>query len=267
MDAPPESETAAAPEPPAAIDPRPRAAADPDARGAAALHAPVIGPAIRTWLRHAVPLTLLSAIALSPLIALALRIPAPADPAGAKSALALGWTLLGVAWLGQLLLVGGASAMIDSPGSQLRALAAGLLQLGRAIVPCLVAAAAIAIAGLALVVPGVVVLVLLSLTAASRERGVPAPLLDSIAAARRQLPAVALAVAALLAIDAAIGLVAHRALIAALPARPAPAQLAATRAFARAIVVALVVVSPLPATVLAVLRARDPSPGPAERAP
>lgn len=263
MDATPDSQTATGPEAPAASDPQTSAAAGPEAprRDDADLHAAIVGPAVRTWLRYLVPLTLLSAIALSPLVALALATPVPADLAGVKPVLRLGWTLLGIGGLGQLVLVGGASAMIGAPRSQLRAVGGGFLQLVRAVVPCLVAAATIAIGSLALVVPGPVLLVLLALTGASRERGLPAPLLDSIASARRQLPAVALAVAALLAIDAAIGLTAYRAFVAPLPPKPTPAQLAAIRDFVRAIVLALVIVSPLPATVLGTLRARvDPWP-------
>jgi hypothetical protein len=218
--------------------------------------APVVGPAFRTWLRYLVPLTLLSAIALSPVIALALAAPVPADLAGVRPVLRLGWILLAAGGLGQLVLVGGASAMTGAPRPQLGALGAGLVQLVRAVLPCAVAAAAIAIGSLALVVPGALLLVLLALTGASRERGLPAPLVDSIAAARRQLPAVALAVAALIAIDAAIGLAAFRACVPPIPARPTPAQLAGARAFVRAVVLALVIASPLPATVLATLRAR-----------
>ena len=222
----------------------------------------MVWPAILIWLRHLVPLTLLSAIALSPLIAIALATRAPADLAGAKSVLRVGWTLLAAAWFPQLLLVGGASAMIDrapatgGPRSQLRAFGAGVAQMVRALVPCLVAAAAVLIGCLALVVPGPMLLVLLALTAASRERGLPAPLLDSIAAVRRQLPAVVLALAALFVLDAAIGLIAHRAFAARLPPKPTPAQLAAVRDFVRVIAAALVILSPLPATVLATIRAR-----------
>ncbi|HMG56601.1 MAG TPA: hypothetical protein VK601_24040 [Kofleriaceae bacterium] len=235
------------------MDPTPEPIPEPTPRTA------IIGPAVRTWLGHAAPLTALSAIALSPLVAVALRTRAPVDAAGARSAIGLGWTLLAVAWLGQLVLVGAAAAVMRAQGSGLGALAAfgaGAAQLARAALPCLVAALAVAIGGLALAVPAPVLLVLLALTGASRERGLPAPLLDSIAAARRQLPAVALAVAALLAIDAAIGAVAHRALIAPLARQPTPAQLAAARDFVRAIAIALVAISPLPACVLARLRAR-----------
>ena len=216
----------------------------------------IVGPAIRIWLRHLVPLTLLSALALSPLIALAMRARAPANAAEAKAVLSLGWTLLALAWLPQLVLVGGAAAMMGERRSQLRALGRGFLQIVRAVVPCLVAAAAVAIGSLALVVPGPVLLVLLSLTGASRERGLPAPLADSVAAVRRQWVAVAIAVAALLALDAAIGFVAHRVFVASLPAKPTTPQLAAMRDFVRAIAVALIVLSPLPACLLARLRAR-----------
>jgi hypothetical protein len=229
--------------------------ADPDPTGAGSLRG-VVGHAIRTWLGYIVPLTLLSAIALSPLVVLALGVRAPADPAAAQPVVRLGWTLLATAWLGQFILVGGTAPMLSEPPSQLRAFTRGFVQLIRAVVPCLVAALAVAIGSLALVVPGLVLLVLLSLTGASHESGLPAPLLDSLAAARRQLPAVVLAVIALFALDAAIGLVAHRVFLAPLPAKPTPIQLAAVRSFVRTIALALVVLSPVPATVLAMLRAR-----------
>jgi hypothetical protein len=237
----------------------------PQGGGAGQVQGAVVGPAVRTWLGHAVPLTLLSAIALAPLIAIAVGVHAPADAAGAKPVIQLGWILLGVAWLGQFMLVGAASAMIGAPRSQLRAFGGGFVQLVRAVVPCLVAGAAIAVGSLAMVVPGAVLLALLALTGASRERGLPAPLLDSLAAARRQPLAVALAVAALFAIDAAIGAVAYRVFLAPLPAKATPVQLAAVRGFVRAIALALVVLSPLPATVLATIHARGARPRQRER--
>lgn len=216
--------------------------------------APVIAPAIRTWLRYLVPLTVLSAIALCPAIAIAWRLRTPADPAGAQTALAVGWAMTAAAWPAQLVLVAGASAMTAGRPSQLRALGQGLARLAGAIVPCLAAVAAIAIGSLALVVPGLVLLVILALTGASRQPGVRAALVDSIAAVRAQLPAVALAVAATLAIDAAIGAVAYAVLVGA--PRGHPAQLAAVREFVRVVAASLVVASPLPATVLATIRTR-----------
>ena len=206
-------------------------------------------------MRYIVPLTLLSAITLTPVIVIALRVRAPSDPAHAKAALTAGWAMLAVAYFGQLVLVGGASAMARGRPSQLRALGGGLAQLIGAIVPCLLAAVSIAIGALALVVPGVVLLVLLSLTGASCERGARARLADSIAVVRQHLAAVTLVTLGMLAIDVAIGLVAHRLLVARIPPHPTPAQLAFARTFVRSIAVALVVASPLPATLLATIRA------------
>jgi len=227
--------------------------------------APLLRASLATWLRYVVPLTLLSAVALAPVIALALRVRAPLDQAGAGAAVTVAWEMLGIAWLGQLVLVGGAAAVTCGPGSQasqvsqLRALRTGLVGLARAIVPCLAAAAAISFGCLALVVPGLALVVLLALTGASRQRGVPAALVDSIAVARAQWPAVAIAVASMLALDAAIGFCAHRGFVAGLPRQATPAQLATVRHFVRAIALALVVISPLPATVLAMIRARAES--------
>lgn len=215
----------------------------------------MIQPALQLWLSHVIPLTVVSAVALLPQIVIALAARPPSDPAGARSLIALGWTLIATAWPAQLALAGGASAMAAAP-SQARALGAGLAQLIRAVVPCLIAGLAIAIGCLALAIPGLILLALLALTATSRERGLPAPLLDSIAAVRPQLAAVAITVAAMFAIDAAIGLVALRALLAPLPAKPTPAQLAGVRELVRGAAAALVVLSPLPACALARLRAR-----------
>jgi hypothetical protein len=221
------------------------------------VRAHIIGPAIRIWLRYWVPLLALSAIALAPVIVLALRAPVPVDQAGGKAALALGWELVALGWPCQLVLVGAATAITGVPPSQLGAFRAGLVRLGRAIVPCVVAAAAIATASLALVVPGLVLLVLLALTGASSERGVPASLVDSVAIARKHLPTVALAVAGMIALDVAIGVIAQQSFVTIpIPRLPSPAQLTAFRSFTRVVALALVVVSPLPATVLAMIRRR-----------
>ena len=234
-------------------NPQPRAAANP---ASPSILSSALSSALATWVRYLVPLTLLSAIALAPQIVVALRVRAPVDQATANAVIATAWTMLGAAWLGQLVLVGGATAMTRGTPSQLQALGGGFVQLMRAIVPCLAAAVAIAIAGLALVVPGLVLVVLLALTGASGARGLPARLVDSIAVARRHLPAVALVVAAMLALDAAIGLCAYRGFVVALSRPPTPEQLASVRHFVHALALALVVASPLPATVLATIRTR-----------
>ncbi|HEU4727296.1 MAG TPA: hypothetical protein VFT22_05395 [Kofleriaceae bacterium] len=219
----------------------------------------LVRAAVGTWLRYLVPLTLLSAIAFSPVIAIAARVGVPVDRPGASATLGIGWALLAIAWPCQLVLVGAASAIAGARPprrSQLHAFRAGLRQLVRAIVPCLAAVAVIAIGGLALVAPGVLLIVFLSLTGAGRARGLPGPLTESVAIVRMRLPVVALAVAATLAIDAAIGLGAYGGLVGALPRPPSPAQLAHVRSFVRAIALGLVLWSPLPATLLATIRAR-----------
>jgi hypothetical protein len=212
--------------------------------------------ALRTWLGYAVPLTALSALALAPVVVIALQTRTPVDPPAAAATLVRGWLLISTAWFSQLVLVGGAAAIIRDPGSQRRAFTAGVVGLARAIVPCLAAAAAVAIAGLALAAPAVVVLVLLALTGASPGRGVPAALHDSIAAVRADWRAVAITVAAMIALDVAIGAGAFRLVVAPALKVPGAAHLIATRDFVRAIALALVVASPLPATALATIRAR-----------
>lgn len=219
----------------------------------AAASSGLVAAAARAWLRTLVPLTALSVIALSPVIALALATRIPADTAAASALRVRGWGLLALALPCQLVLVGGASAAAHAP-SQLAALGRGVVQLGRAILPCLAASAAIAIGSLALAVPGLMLLALLALIGASPERGVHAAMRDSIAAARARLPAVAITIAAMLAVDLAIGVIAVRAFGAALPRHPTAAQLAATRHLVHAIAAALVAISPLPATVLAMIR-------------
>lgn len=215
----------------------------------------LLGPAIRLWVRNLIPLTALSALALSPVLAVAQLTRAPTDRASALAAANTGWVLVALAVFGQLILTGAASAMITAP-SRLRALPRGLAQLARAIVPCLAAVVAIALGGLALAVPGAILLVLLALTGASRARGVTAALTESMTAARAQWIAVALIIAGAIALDIAIRMSAYGALVGPLPRQPTPAQLAAIRQYLQVTAVELVVFSPLVASLLAVVRHR-----------
>lgn len=219
-------------------------------------HRGLVVEALATWLRYLVPLTLLSALALSPQLIVALRLPAPADPARAQIALRTGWALVATAWLGRLLLVGPAARFARSRPGQLRALLGGLGHLVRAIVPCALAVGAIALGGLAFVLPGLALLILLSLTAASPHAPLPAPLLDSIATVRPRLVTVALLVLASLALDATVGFAAYHALVAPFSKPPTAAQLATTRSFVRVTALTLVLLAPLPATLLATLHTR-----------
>jgi hypothetical protein len=213
----------------------------------------IVVPALLTWLRYVVPLTLLSAVALFPVIAAAAVTRTPVDAAGASATLTRGWLLLAIAWPCQLVLIGGASAAAGGQPSQLRALGAGLVQLVRAILPCIAAMGAIVIGSLALIVPGILLFVLLAPTGASRQRGIRAALADTLTVTRKRLLVATLAIAAMLAIDLAIGVVSFRTFAGVMPRHPSPAQLAAARSFVRAVALALVAVSPLPATVLAML--------------
>jgi hypothetical protein len=214
----------------------------------------ILAAALRTWLRYLVPLTLLSALALSPVLYLALTARIPADATAAMALRRLAWELVALASACQLVLVGAAAAVTRTRPSQLRAFTTGFLALLAAVGPCIAALTAIAIGSLALVIPGLLLLPQLALTGASTERGIRARLLDSITLARNNLLAVVLAVLALLALDAAIGLFAHLQLSVPFPKRPSPAQLTSARHILQAVAIALVALSPLPATLLATTR-------------
>jgi hypothetical protein len=232
---------------------------------------------LRTWLRYVVPLTVLSSIALSPVAYIALKTSAPGDVLHARQLVRIGWLLAGTAIAWQLLLVAAVTPAVRSiasalpagvlrgpaeldlaiaagtPLSQLSMLTRGLASLARALVPWLVAIAAVLLGGLALVVPGVLLLVLLSLTGASdRLTDEPArALADSVTIVRAQLPRVAMLVALIVAVDLAIAYAAQLALVPAVGKKVAAAKLVPVQTFVRAIAVALVVLSPLAACTLA----------------
>jgi hypothetical protein len=217
-----------------------------------------LAAAARLYLRYALPLTALSAIACAPVILVALRTPTPLDRAGINAIIARGWLMLALGWLCQLALVGAATPIARHPLPQLPAFTAGLARLVRAIIPCLAAAVAILLGSLALVVPGVLLLGLLVFTGASDARGLPTPLVDSLGFARRHLAATARAAGALFVLDVAIAVLAQIAF-----ANPSkltdPALLRAVPYFTHAIAAALVLLSPLPATLLAILRTSQPA--------
>jgi hypothetical protein len=220
--------------------------------------------AARALVRYAVPMALLAALALAPWLLLALGEPPPADLPGARGVLRDAWLLGATAWIGQLLLVGAAAPLVravdaGAPPSQLGALGRGARQLARAAVPWLTAVAAIAIGGLALAAPGLALLVLFSTTAASTERGLPGPLVESAALVRRCLPLAAGAVAALLAVDLGAVLVAQGLLRpAAAAGKLRPDQLAMFPRIAQVAAVAALVVAPAIAALLAAVHVRAP---------
>jgi hypothetical protein len=214
-------------------------------------------------LRYFVPFLVLSVIAYAPLLLLVLRSSAPTDAAAAQGLLRFAWVVGASAWVPQFVLVGGVAPAVralaaGAPLSQVGALGHGLVGFVRMLLPCLLVAVAAAVGSLALVVPGLALVVLLSLTGASTERGLPGPLLDSIAAVRARLGLVTLVVIAIVAVDLAIAVAAQLIFAAPIPKKTVPKQLDAILATYQVVlyVVAggLVVISPIVASVLAAIR-------------
>jgi len=215
---------------------------------------------VRSYLRYLVPLTALSVLAFLPLIFVALRVPAPANAKQAQIALNYAWVLGACSLVPLFLLVGGVAPAVrgiagGAPRSQLGVLLAGLGGLARAAIPTLLAVAAIAIGGLACVIPGLVLLVLLALTGASGEDGAPARLTDSIAIARTRLMPIIGVLACVLAVQAIAIFVLSRPLVP-LPKKPPPEQLAAFRQLVRLTVAGIALAAPIAAVALAAIHAR-----------
>lgn len=216
--------------------------------------------AARTYVRYAIPLTVLAAVALAPWLLLALRVN-PASAPGASSALRVAWLLGATVWIGQLWLVGGAAPLaraIDAgaPVSQLRALGGGAVQLARALIPCLAATAAIAIGGLALAIPGLALLCLLSLSAAGAERALPGPLVESAEIVRRHLRLVIGTIAAMLVLDLAIVYLSRSLVVPSGVKKLGPVHFAMYRQHVQIVAGALVVITPWIAALLAALHTR-----------
>jgi len=215
---------------------------------------------VRTYVRYLVPLTMLSVIAFSPLVLIALRVPVPGNAKQAQIALNYAWVLAGCSVIPLFLLVGGVAPAVrgiadGAPRSQLAVLGAGLVGLARTAVPCLLTVAAIAIGGLACVVPGLVLLVLLALTGASVEDGAPARLTDSIAIARTRVLPIIGVIVVMLAVQATAIFVLSRPLVP-LPKKPPPEHLAAFRQLVRITVAGIALAAPIAAVALAAIHAR-----------
>jgi hypothetical protein len=213
---------------------------------------------LRAWLRYVVPFTLLSLIACAPLLYIALGVAAADKVAVAQQHVRLAWILAATAWACQLLLVAGVAPGVRSvvhgaPLSQWQAFARGFASLVRGLLPCAIAVAAIVLGGLALVVPGLLLLVLLAMTGASRELSAPPPaaLVDSVAVARSQLTRVAFVVATIVVCNLAIAYAAHTLLVPTLVKKMAAAKLAPVRTFVRVVALALVALSPIASCTLA----------------
>ncbi len=216
--------------------------------------------AIRTHVRYVVPFTILSVIAFAPLLLLALRAQVPTNAKQAGIALRYAYALAGGSIIPLFLLVGGVAPAVRGvvagvPRSQLAVLGAGLSGLARAVVPTLLAIAAIVIGGLALALPGLILLVLLALSNASTADGAPSRLADSVAIARTRIFPIIGVLVVTLGVQALAIFVLSRELIP-LPKSPTPEHLVAFRQLVRVTVAGTMLAAPVPAVVLALIHAR-----------
>jgi hypothetical protein len=220
--------------------------------------------AVRAWLRYLVPLTILSAIACAPILLVALRAPAVKDIEHARQQIRIAWVLGSFAWVCQLWLVAGVAPAVKSvaraqPMSQLAALGAGIRGLVRGVLPVGIAVIAILLGGLALAVPGVLLLALLSLTGASDKlrEPPPAPLVDSITAVRGNWRHVAIVLGAIIVVTLAVVFVAQHAIVPLIKAKVAPSKLLPIHRFIRVVGLAIAGGSSLAACALASLYRRS----------
>lgn len=214
--------------------------------------------ALRAWLRYLVPLTLLAVITCGPLLYIALYAPAVKDIPHARIQVRIPWLLASFAWISQLWLVAAAAPLVRSvdtaqPSSQLGALWAGLCGLVRGALPFAAAVAAILLGGLALVVPGALLLLLLSLTGASDaiREPLPAPLLDSIAVVRANWQRVAITLGAIIVVGLLVTFVIQHIYVPPIKAKVPPSKLLPIRTFLRLVGLSLFAMSPLAACLLA----------------
>ena len=231
------------------------------ARGAGSWHRramPIAALALRAYLRYLVPLTLLCVLAALPALVLAGHLPLAHDVASARAQLGLGWALACMAWALQVWVVAAVAPAVrgvarGAPPGQLRAFVDGLRGLVRGAVPCGLAVCAILLGGVALVVPGLILLGLLSLTGASEalREPVPAALEDSVATARAALVPVAVVVGVAFVAGVALGAVGQLSLVRIIPLKPPAAVYAACREYVRIVAVAVALGSALPACTLA----------------
>lgn len=216
---------------------------------------PHVPLALRAWLRYLVPLTLLAFVACTPMWWLALRGPAPTDVAHARRLMRVAWAVVSTAWIWQLWLVAGVAPAVRSladgtPLTQLAAFTAGLRGLAVKFIPVVIAILAIALGTLALVVPGILLLVLLATTGAVDSHT------DAIAVARAGMKRTALTVAAVIAGALLVGLACQLAIVPAIGKKVPITKLASIRTFMRVLALSLTAFSPLAAAAIAALTAR-----------
>ena len=214
-------------------------------------------------MRYVVPLTLITAAVMIVFVLTGARIRPAVDLANARSQLHVGWLLAAFAWVFQLVLVAAAAPMVRAVAagrelSQVAAFVAGVRNVLRAAVPIAVVLAAIVLGMVAVVVPGLLLLGLFSLTGASERLAdpLPAALADSAAIVRAHAKEVAVILAIIIAADLAVAAISHLAILPTLEKKMTAAQLAPVSAFVRTIAYTLVAFSAVPGCLLAAFYAR-----------
>jgi hypothetical protein len=215
--------------------------------------------------RYVVPLAVATFVVVAPWAYVAFRAPWPRDLGGANLALARAFAIAGTAWIATFVLVGAAAPLARSiaagaPLTQARAIVAAIGNMVRMALPCLGASAAVLIGGLALVVPAFVLMAMLALTGASTERGMPAPLVDSVAIVRTSWKPVALVVGAMVVVDVALVFAAWKTVAVPFGKKLKPVEWATYGTVARVVVLGVAVTAPLFATLLAAIGVRATRP-------
>jgi len=211
--------------------------------------------ALRAWLRYLVPLTLLACIACLPLLWIATRFPPPPDVQHARIEMRVTWALAATAWIWQLWLVAGAAPAVQSladgaPLSQVRALTRGLRQMATKFLPVLITIFAIVLGSVALVVPGVLLLVLLSTTGATASHA------EAIEVGRANMKRLAITVAAIVVGALVIALACQLAIVPSIAKKAPVSKLVPIRTFTRVLALALTAYAPIAATAIAAVTAR-----------
>lgn len=217
---------------------------------------PVVALAFRTYARYVAPLTLLSLVLFAPLLAYGLLSNTPGALGPAWRMVMIAWGAAATAWIAQYMLVGAAAPLARSiaeakPLGQLAALRVALGGFVRAVLPTLMVVAAIAMGSIALVLPGLVLGVLLSLTGASTRSGLAEPMLDSVARVRSNLKVAIVSVVVILVVDFAIITLPFTILLGPLSPRPTPEELSAAQLILQITAIGIPLVTPLAACVLA----------------
>ena len=211
--------------------------------------------ALRTWLRYLVPLTLLAIVACVPLLWIAWRWPAPSDVQHARIEMRVTYALASTAWIWQLWLVAGVAPAVQSlaegqPLSQARALTRGLRGLATKLIPVVITVFAIILGSVALVVPGVLLLVLLSTTGATTTHA------EAVVVGCANLKRLALTIAGVIAGALVIALACQLAIVPSIGKKVAAPKLLPIRTFLRVLALALTAYAPIAACAIAAVTAR-----------